>query len=152
MARTDDAYQIPDLHAICEYRACAHHLSDSVVVYLTTIATTYAYDNNGNLISAGTATTTYTYDVANRLIAIFAGGATTTYGYDAFGARMIQTGTSTTTHRAHVCTAIFPQSSCISKYPPAKPGALLSEPLKAAGRGRYATPVTVASSRNNSRD
>ena len=39
-----------------------------------------------------------------------------------------------------------------SKYPPAKPGALLSEPLKAAGRGRYATPVKVASSRNNSRD
>jgi hypothetical protein len=39
-----------------------------------------------------------------------------------------------------------------SKYPPAKPGALLSEPLKAAGRGRCATPVTVASSRNNSSD
>jgi hypothetical protein len=29
-----------------------------------------------------------------------------------------------------------------SKYPPAKPGALLSEPLKAAGRGRYATPCS----------
>jgi hypothetical protein len=30
--------------------------------------TTYAYDNNGNLISSGngTATTTYTYDYANR--------------------------------------------------------------------------------------
>jgi hypothetical protein len=37
------------------------------------------------------------------------------------------------------------------KYPPAEPGALLSEPLKAAGRGCCATPVTVASSRNNSR-
>jgi RHS repeat-associated protein len=61
--------------------------------------TTYAYDNDGNLISSGngTATTTYTYDYANRLIALFAGGATTTYGYDAFGARVIQTGTSTTT-------------------------------------------------------
>src|SRR5712671_4736278 len=61
--------------------------------------TTYAYDNNGNLTSAGTgtATTTYTYDYANRLIALFAGGATTTYGYDAFGARVIQTGTTTTT-------------------------------------------------------
>jgi RHS repeat-associated protein len=60
--------------------------------------TTYAYDNNGNLISSGTgtATTTYTYDYANRLIALFAGGATTTYGYDAFGARVIQTGTTTT--------------------------------------------------------
>src|SRR5712671_4884334 len=61
--------------------------------------TTYAYDNNGNLISAGTgtATTTYTYDYANRLTALFAGGATTTYGYDAFGARVLQTGTTTTT-------------------------------------------------------
>src|SRR6266853_1756561 len=61
--------------------------------------TTYAYDNNGNLTSAGTgtATTTYTYDYANRLISLFAGGATTTYGYDGFGARVIQTGTTTTT-------------------------------------------------------
>jgi RHS repeat-associated protein len=61
--------------------------------------TTYAYDNNGNLVSSGngTATTTYTYDYANRLIALNAGGATTTYGYDAFGQRVIQTGTSTTT-------------------------------------------------------
>jgi RHS repeat-associated protein len=61
--------------------------------------TTYGYDNNGNLTSAGTgaATTTYTYDYGNRLIALFAGGATTTYGYDAFGARVLQTGTTTTT-------------------------------------------------------
>src|SRR6266849_6509995 len=61
--------------------------------------TTYAYENDGNLISSGngTATTTYTYDYANRLIALYAGGATTTYGYDAFGARVIQTGTTTTT-------------------------------------------------------
>src|SRR5260221_3683375 len=60
--------------------------------------TTYAYDNDGNLISAGngTATTTYTYDYANRLTALFAGGATTTYGYDAFGSRVLQTGTTTT--------------------------------------------------------
>src|SRR2546427_4383610 len=60
--------------------------------------TTYAYDNNGNLTSAGTgtATTTYTYDYANRLTALFSLGATTTYGYDAFGARVLQTGTSTT--------------------------------------------------------
>ena len=61
-------------------------------------STTYAYDNNGNLISAGTgaATTTYTYDYANRLIALFAGGATTSYSYDAFGTRVLQTGTTTT--------------------------------------------------------
>src|SRR5579859_2465319 len=30
-----------------------------------------------------------------------------------------------------------------SKYPPAKPGALRSEPLKAAGRGRSRAPVAV---------
>src|ERR1700730_16438543 len=61
--------------------------------------TTYAYDNNGNLTSAGTgsATTTYGYDYNNRLISLFAGGASTTYGYDAFGARVLQAGTSTTT-------------------------------------------------------
>jgi RHS repeat-associated protein len=61
-------------------------------------STTYAYDNNGNLISPGTgsATTTYTYDYANRLIALFAGGATTSYSYDAFGSRVLQTGTTTT--------------------------------------------------------
>src|SRR6516164_449782 len=60
--------------------------------------TTYAYDNNGNLVSSGngTATTTYTYDYANRLIALYAGGATTTYGYDAFGQRVLQTSTTTT--------------------------------------------------------
>jgi YD repeat-containing protein len=42
-------------------------------------------------------TTTYLYDYANRLIAIGTQGATTTYGYDAFGVRVLQTGTSTTT-------------------------------------------------------
>jgi RHS repeat-associated protein len=42
-------------------------------------------------------TTTYLYDYANRLIAIGTQGATTTYAYDAFGVRVLQTGTSTTT-------------------------------------------------------
>ena len=42
-------------------------------------------------------TTTYLYDYANRLIAIGSQGATTTFGYDAFGVRVLQTGTSTTT-------------------------------------------------------
>jgi RHS repeat-associated protein len=60
--------------------------------------TTYAYDNNGNLTSAGTgtATTSYSYDYANRLIAILYNNATTsTYGYDAFGARVYQVSAST---------------------------------------------------------
>jgi RHS repeat-associated protein len=60
--------------------------------------TTFVYDNDGNVIQKtvdGT-TTTYIYDYANRLTALGVLGATTTYGYDAFGARVLQTGTSTT--------------------------------------------------------
>jgi RHS repeat-associated protein len=63
------------------------------------VTTSLNYDNDGNLIQKtvdGT-TTTYQYDYANRLIAIGAAGATTTFGYDAFGTRVLQTGTSTTT-------------------------------------------------------
>jgi RHS repeat-associated protein len=61
--------------------------------------TTFTYDNNGNVTQKtvdGT-TTTYVWDYANRLIALGVGGATTTYGYDAFGQRVFQVGTSTTT-------------------------------------------------------
>jgi YD repeat-containing protein len=63
------------------------------------VTTTYSYDNNGNLISAGngSATTTYSYDYANHLTAIFAGGSTTTFGYDAFGARVYQIASTTAT-------------------------------------------------------
>src|SRR6516225_1003767 len=59
---------------------------------------TFAYDNDGNLVQKTTdgTTTTYVYDYANRLIALGVGGATTTFGYDAFGTRVLQTGTSTT--------------------------------------------------------
>jgi YD repeat-containing protein len=62
------------------------------------VTSTFQYDNNGNLTQKttdGTATT-YQYNYANRLIAFGVAGATTTYGYDAFGARVLQTGTSTT--------------------------------------------------------
>jgi RHS repeat-associated protein len=58
-----------------------------------------AYDNDGNLTQKtvdGT-TTTYVYDYANRLTALGVSGATTTYSYDAFGTRVLQTGTTTTT-------------------------------------------------------
>jgi uncharacterized protein RhaS with RHS repeats len=59
---------------------------------------TFAYDNDGNLVQKTTdgTTTTYVYDYANRVIALGVGGASTTYGYDAFGTRVLQTGTSTT--------------------------------------------------------
>jgi RHS repeat-associated protein len=57
------------------------------------------YDADGNVIQKTTdgTTTTYVYDYANRLTALGVLGATTTYGYDAFGQRVLQTGTSTTT-------------------------------------------------------
>jgi YD repeat-containing protein len=59
---------------------------------------TYAYDNDGNLIQKTTdgVVTSYMYDYTSRLIVLGVAGATTTYGYDAFGARVLQIGTSTT--------------------------------------------------------
>src|SRR5260370_23024432 len=64
-----------------------------------TATTTYAYDANGNVTSAGT-TTAYKYDYQNRLIESDiwngTGTTTTTYGYDAFRTQELQTGTSTT--------------------------------------------------------
>ncbi|MBI4133320.1 hypothetical protein HY478_01770, partial [Candidatus Uhrbacteria bacterium] len=60
--------------------------------------TTYGYDVNGNVTqkSVDGVLTTYIWDYANRLTALGAGAATTTYSYDAFGARVLQTGTTTT--------------------------------------------------------
>ncbi len=68
----------------------------------TTATTTYAYDNNGNVIQVGT-TTSYTYDYQNRLTqsAIWTGNATTTitYAYGPFGERVSQmTGNTTTVY------------------------------------------------------
>jgi RHS repeat-associated protein len=63
------------------------------------VTTTFQYDNNGNVIQKTTdgTTTTYIYDYLNHLTAPGSAGATTTYSYDAFGARILQTGTFTTT-------------------------------------------------------
>jgi RHS repeat-associated protein len=86
-------------HMGCTYSPMDYADPDAVTQIANGLSsTTYAYDNNGNILSAGTgsATTTYTYDYANRLIALFAGGATMTYSYDALGARVLQTGTTTT--------------------------------------------------------
>ena len=59
---------------------------------------TFQFDNNGNVVQKLTdgVLTTYQWDYANRLIALGVGNASTTYGYDAFGARVLQIGTSTT--------------------------------------------------------
>src|SRR6266540_4038754 len=63
------------------------------------VTSTFQFDNNGNVIQKLTdgVLTTYQWDYANRLIALGVNNASTTYGYDAFGARVLQTGTSTTT-------------------------------------------------------
>jgi YD repeat-containing protein len=60
--------------------------------------TSFQYDNDGNVIQKTTdgTTTTYIYDYLNHLTALGSAGATTTYGYDPFGARVLQTGTTTT--------------------------------------------------------
>ena len=82
------------------YRGMAYANPDAVTQIANGLSTTtFQYDNNGNVTQKTTdgTTTTYIYDYANRLTALGAGGATTTYSYDAFGARILQTGTSTTT-------------------------------------------------------
>jgi YD repeat-containing protein len=60
--------------------------------------TSFQYDNDGNVIQKTTdgTTTTYIYDYLNHLTAHGSAGATTN-AYDAFGTRILQTGTSTTT-------------------------------------------------------
>jgi RHS repeat-associated protein len=64
------------------------------------VTTTYAYDNNGNVIQVGT-TTSYTYDYQNRLTQSAIGNGhsttTTTYAYGPFGERVSQTTASSTT-------------------------------------------------------
>jgi RHS repeat-associated protein len=63
------------------------------------VTSTFQFDNNGNVVQKLTdgVLTTYQWDYANRLIALGVNNASTTYGYDAFGARVLQIGTSTTT-------------------------------------------------------
>src|SRR5271168_5148369 len=82
------------------YGGMAYADPDAVTQIANGLSTsTFSYDNNGNLTQKtvdGT-TTTYVYDYANRLTALGVSGATTTYGYDAFGARVLQTGTTTIT-------------------------------------------------------
>jgi RHS repeat-associated protein len=80
----------------------ANYFSITPVVSIpgTTATTTYSYDNNGNVTAVGT-TTSYTYDFDNRLTQSSIGNGTatttTTYAYDAFGNRISQTASSTTT-------------------------------------------------------
>ncbi len=52
-------------------------------------SSTYAYDNNGNLLT--TSSTSYTWDYRNRLTQLVNGVATTTYTYDAADNRISQT-------------------------------------------------------------
>jgi YD repeat-containing protein len=48
--------------------------------------TTYSYDNNGNLTSAGTST--FSWDHNNRMTQAVTQGSTSTYSYDYAGRRM----------------------------------------------------------------
>jgi RHS repeat-associated protein len=58
--------------------------------------TTYAYDNNGNLLQAGG--WSYVWDYLNRMLASGFNNSTTTYAYDPSGARVLQTSTTSTTY------------------------------------------------------
>jgi YD repeat-containing protein len=61
--------------------------------------TTYSYDNDGNLTSAGTST--FSWDYNNRMTQAVTQGSTSTYAYDYAGNRVSQVNGSTTTiHRA----------------------------------------------------
>jgi YD repeat-containing protein len=57
--------------------------------------TTYGYDNNGNLTSAGSST--FSWDYNNRMTQAVTQGSTTTYSYDFAGNRVSQVVGSTTT-------------------------------------------------------
>jgi hypothetical protein len=74
-----------------------------------TIAT-YAYDNNGNLTSAGNRTFSWNY---NNLLSQVTGTGTSTYWYDHAGQSVLQIGGgATTTHasspRSHTCRNLAP--------------------------------------------
>jgi len=60
-----------------------------------TATSSYAYDNNGNLTSAGSST--FSWDYNNRMTQAATQGSTTTYSYDFAGNRVSQTVGSTTT-------------------------------------------------------
>jgi RHS repeat-associated protein len=82
------------------YGGMAYADPDAVTQIANGLSTTcFQYDNDGNVVQKTTdgTTTTYIYDYLNHLTALGSAGATTTYAYDAFGARILQTGTSTTT-------------------------------------------------------
>jgi YD repeat-containing protein len=60
-----------------------------------TATTTYSYDNNGNLTSAGTST--FNWDYNNRMTQAATQNSTTTYSYDFAGNRVSQMVGSTAT-------------------------------------------------------
>jgi YD repeat-containing protein len=81
------------------YGGVAYADPDAVTQIANGLSTTsFQYDNDGNVIQKTTdgTTTTYIYDYLNHLTAHGSAGATTN-AYDAFGTRILQTGTSTTT-------------------------------------------------------
>jgi len=81
--------------------------------------TTFQVDNNGNVVQKLTdgVLTTYQWDYANRLIALGVNNASTTYGYDAFGARVLQIGTSTTNIYPVKWYSVASSTGTGAKYP-----------------------------------
>jgi RHS repeat-associated protein len=67
-----------------------------IVANTSVPTTTYSYDANGNLLQAGG--WSYVWDYLNRMLASSFNNSTTTYAYDPFGARVLQTSTTSTTY------------------------------------------------------
>jgi YD repeat-containing protein len=79
---------------------CNSGMSDANPDAVTQIAngvstSSFAYDNNGNLTSAGTST--FSWDYNNRMTQAVTQGSTSTYSYDYAGNRVSQVVGSTTT-------------------------------------------------------
>jgi YD repeat-containing protein len=105
--------------------------------------TTYAYDNNGNLTSAGTST--FSWDYNSRMTQAATQGSTTTYAYDYAGNRVSQTVGSTTT--------IYPNKYYYDEWRDHlgdNDGLCTSAPMKSRRRSPSRTPSPRCWSRCNS--
>jgi RHS repeat-associated protein len=80
----------------CTYAGTGYANPDAVTQIANGLSTTtYSYDNNGNLTSAGTST--FGWDYNNRMTQAVTQGSTSTYAYDYAGNRVSQVNGSSTT-------------------------------------------------------
>ena len=85
----------------------AYNPGDELTALSGATSKTFSYDQNGNQLTAGTAS--YSYDLANRMLSAQAGATTTSYSYDGLGNRLTQTSGATTTNYLWDLNAGLPQ-------------------------------------------